>query len=256
MQGITEPLLQVQRALPATLLLVAVSSTLALGAGHLQARSALSEETGTSLGCPAAAQLICTRQAATRELLEEAPGGKPICCLHTQDGEEGAALPLLPREHRGLLWQAGGGRGCLLTNHPLYCHLFPRLAFQQIQPPSLYSYIPALLPELSLRPTGEMLSCPRSHIPCILFPAPAARCQLNLQRNSNIVPLASKRAELFKAIYVSIKSVKIQPQQRTRDLCPLERKISHSHIHQLVSLPNQWPGGLDRNESDAGLVIK
>lgn len=96
MPGITEPLLQVQRALPATLLLVAVSSMLALGAGHLQGRSALSEETGTSFGCPAAARLICTRQAATRELLEQAPGGKPICCLHTQDGEEGAALPCFP----------------------------------------------------------------------------------------------------------------------------------------------------------------
>lgn len=31
--------------------------------------------------------------------------------------------------------------------------------------------------------------------------------------------------------------MKIQPQKRTRDLCSLERKISHSHIYQPVFLP-------------------
>lgn len=66
---IMEPLLRVQRAPAATLLLVAVSSMLALGPGHLQARSGLSEETGTYFSSPAAAQLICKRQPATSELL-------------------------------------------------------------------------------------------------------------------------------------------------------------------------------------------
>lgn len=185
-----ELLLQVQRAPAATLLLVAVSSMLALGAGHLQARSALSEETGTSFGCPAAAQLICTRQAATRELLEEAPGGKPICCLHTQDGEEGAALPLLPQGAQGV---AVAGR----RRQGLPPHQTPSL-LPSLPTPGLLSHttsfslvIHSCSPARMQSQTSQQrwLSCPCSHVP--LYPLSCSSCKVSAQllwRNNKIVP--------------------------------------------------------------------
>lgn len=259
---LTEPLLRVRRAPAATPLLLQLParwhSLRATCEPDLLCRSKLGPLLVAQLQLSSFARGRLPHESCSRKHQE---GNQSAAS--TQDGEEGAALPLLPQGHGGSLWQAGEGRGCLLTKLPLHCHLFPRLPFIRYNFPLLshtfllscqnsISELTAEMAELSM-----LIQTPLSSFLLQLQGVCSSTCRETITLSLYSQLSASRRAELFKANYVSIKSSeKTTTAKNKRPLSSGEKNWPFSSLLACFLTSNQWPGGMDRNESDPGLVIK
>lgn len=82
-------------------------------------------------------------------------------------------------------------------------------------------------------------------------------CQETIKLSLHSQLSASRRAESFKAIYVSIKSNEnTTTEKNKRPLFSGKKNQPFPHLSACFLTRNQWPGGMDRSESDPGLVTE